>query len=137
MGYEGAPFLVDFAPRAKRLPADMIVVLCPKPGTACQESHVMLARVRPCGTFELLTSGAWARALGYPPEELSGKWLRELIVLEKSTTAAVVAELLDTSAATPLEVTLRCKDELRKSFRLHRRFDPHGEAIFIVADELS
>ena len=32
----------------------------------------MLARVRPSGIFELLSAAAWARALGYAPDELSG-----------------------------------------------------------------
>jgi hypothetical protein len=49
----------------------------------------------------------------------------------------IVAALLDTSAAEPLEVTLRCKDEGRKRLRLHRRFDPHDDAVFLVAEELS
>ena len=127
MGYEGAPL------RA----ADLIVALCAKPGTAAAQSEVLLARLRPEGIFELLTAGAWARTLGYRPEELSGRSLCELMPLEKSATAAIVTALLDTSAAHPLDVTLRCKDERRKYFRFHRRFDPHGESIFLVADELS
>lgn len=134
MGYEGAPFIA--APRATRVPADMIVALCLKPGTACEQSDVMLARLRPSGIFELLSSAAWARTLGYAPEELGGKSLHELMP-EESSTADVVAALLDTSAVEPLDVTLRCKDERHKYFRFHRRFDPHGESIFVVADELS
>jgi len=127
MGYEGAPLPV----------ADLMVVLCAKPGRTAAESDVMLAQLHPDGRFELLTEGAWARRLGYPPEELSGRSLRELMPLEKSATGAVVTALLDTSATEPLDVTLRCKDERRKYFRFHRRFDPHGESIFVVADELS
>lgn len=137
VGDKEARSRIDAVPRAKRLLADMRVVLCRKPGPACEQSEVMLARLRPSGIFELLTSGAWGRALGYPPEELSGKSLRWLMALEKSATATVVAALLDTSVSEPLDVTLRCKDERRKYFRFHRRFDPHGESIFLVADELS
>jgi len=96
----------------------------------------MLARVRPSGVFELLTAAAWARALGYPPEELSGKSLRELVQLETPAAGELIAALLDEKDAQPLDVTLRCKDERRKCFRFHRRFDPYEEAIFVVADEL-
>ena len=53
----------------------------------------MLARVRPSGLFELLSADAWARALGYRPEELSGKPLRKL-VHEKPATCELVAALL-------------------------------------------
>lgn len=35
-----------------------------------------------------------------------------------------------------LEVTLRCKDKQRKYFRFHRRFDPYGDAIYVIADEV-
>lgn len=94
----------------------------------------MLARVRPSGIFELLTA-AWAHALGYRPEELSGKSLRELMH-EKPAAGEVVAALLDEQDVQPLDVTLRCKDERRKCFRFHRRFDPYEKVMFVVADEL-
>jgi PAS domain-containing protein len=96
----------------------------------------MLARVRPSGIFELLTAAAWARALGYPPDELSGKSLRDLMQLEKPAAGEVFAALLDEEDVQPLDVTLRCKDERCKCFRLHRRFDPYEEAMFVLADEL-
>lgn len=121
-----------------RLLADLVLVLCANPGKACTESDVMMARVRPGGTFELLSAAAWARALGYPPEELSGKSLGELMQLEVPAAAGqLVAALLDNKNARSLEVTLRCKDQGRKYFRFHRRFDPYQDAIYIVADELS
>jgi hypothetical protein len=47
------------------------------------------------GTFELLSPAAWSRTLGYPPEELSGKYLRELLPLEMRAAGEVVADLLD------------------------------------------
>ena len=128
--------MIDTIPGTKRMLADLLVVLCLNPGRTCAESDVMMARLRPGGIFELLTSAAWARALGYPPAELSGKSLRELIALETPAAAAVVSALLDTTGAEPLDVTLRCKDERRKYFRFHRRFDPYGQSVFVVADEL-
>jgi PAS domain-containing protein len=97
----------------------------------------MLARVFPSGTFELLTGAAWARALGYPPDELSGKPLRELMRLEQPAAGEFVAALLDEAGAQPLEVTLLCKDERRKCFRLYRRYDAYEKAVFIVAEEVS
>jgi hypothetical protein len=117
-----------------RLLADLILVLCVSPGKACTDSGVMMARVRPSGLFELLSVDAWARALGYAPDELSGKPLRELI--EKPAAGRVVSVLLDQDDAQPLDITLRCKDERRKRFRFHRRFDPYQDAVYVVADEL-
>jgi hypothetical protein len=117
-----------------RLLADLILVLCVSPGKACTDSGVMMARVRPSGLFELLSVDAWARALGYAPDELSGKPLRELI--EKPTAGRAVNALLDREDAQPLDITLRCKDERRKRFRFHRRFDPYQDAVYVVADEL-
>lgn len=115
---------------------DLVLVLCASPGKTCTESEVMMACVRPSGIFELLSAAAWARTLGYAPEELSGKSLRELMQLERPAAHQVVAALLDKKDAQPLDVTLRCKDERRKSFRFHRRFDAYQDAMYVVADEL-
>lgn len=120
-----------------RLTADLILVLSVRPGKMCRQSNVMLARVCRSGTFELLTAAAWADALGYLPDELSGKSLRQLLQLEKGAAGKFVAALLDEEDIRPLEVTLRCKDERRKCFRLYRQFDPYGQAVFVVADEIS
>ncbi len=96
----------------------------------------MLARVRPTGTFELLSAAAWARVLGYPPEELNGTSLRDLMQLEKPFAEEIVAALLDESdVQAPLEVTLRCKNERRKRVRLYRRFDDYEKAVFVLAEE--
>jgi hypothetical protein len=116
--------------------ADLVVVVCIRPAQSCAQSGVMLARVRPIGVFELLSAAAWARMLGYPPEELNGTSLRGLMRLEKPAAKDMVAALLDESDVQPLEVSLRCKNERRKRFRLHRRFDTYEEAVFVVADEL-
>lgn len=116
--------------------ADLVVVVCIKPAKSCAQSRVMLARVRPTGIFELLTAEAWARALGYPPDQLNGRSLRGLMRLEKPAAQDVVAALLGESEAEPLEVTLQCKNERRKRYRLYRGFDAYEEAMFVVADEL-
>ena len=122
-------------PAPPLLLADLMLVLSVNPGVSCTQSEVMLARLRPGGIFELLTSNAWAHALGYPPEELSGKTLRELISLEQRADELVPA-LLDANADEPLDVTLRCKDAQRKCFRFHRRFDAYAETLFLVAVEV-
>ena len=88
-----------------------MLVLCLRPGIVCEESEVMMARLRPGGIFELLTSAAWASALGYLPVELSGKSLREMMPLDQRAAGKVLAALLDTSAVEPLVVTLSCKDD--------------------------
>jgi hypothetical protein len=115
---------------------DLMLVLCANPGKTFGESRVMLARVRPSGVFELLTAAAWAAALGYAPDELSGKSLGDLMQLAKPGARGMVAALFDDVDERPLDVSLRCKDERRKSFRLHRRFDAYEQALFVVADEL-
>lgn len=120
-----------------RLLADLVLVLSASPGKTCEQSDLMMARVRPNGIFELLSAAAWARTLGYAPGELSGKSLRELMRLEKPAAGQLVAALLNNkNPDQPLEITLRCKDERRKPFRLHRRFDPYQDTIYVVADEL-
>lgn len=131
-----APAAGSYRSSMMRLLADLMLVLCVNPGKACEESDVMMARVRPSGLFELLSAAAWARALGYAPDELSGKSLCELMPLEKPAAGCVVAALLDDEDAQPLEVTLRCKDERSKRFRFHRRFDSYQNTIYLVADEL-
>jgi PAS domain S-box-containing protein len=121
-----------------RLLRDLILVPCASPGKTCEASELMMARVRPNGTFELLSAAAWARTLGYALDELRGKSLCELMALDKRAADEVVAALLDENdVQSVLQVTLRCKDERRKSFRFHRRFDPYGDAIYVVADEVS
>lgn len=115
---------------------DLIVVPSASPGKTCEASELMMARVQPTGIFELLSPAAWARTLGYALDELRGKSFCELMPLEKRAADEVVAALLDEKAVHALQVTLRCKDEHRKFFRFHRRFDPHGDAIYVVADEV-
>ncbi len=96
-----------------------------------------MARARPSGIFELLSAAAWARALGYALEELSGKSLCDLMPLDKLAAGEVVAALLDRKDVQSLDVTLRCKDQRRKLFRFHRRYDPYGDTIYVVVVEVS
>ena len=116
---------------------DLTLVPSASPGKTCKASDLMMARARPSGIFELLSAAAWARALGYAPDELNGKSLCGLMPLETRVAGDLVAALLDRKGVESLEVTLRCKDERRKSFRFHRRFDPYGDTMYVVADEVS
>ncbi len=116
---------------------DLILVPSASPGKTFRASDLMVARARPSGIFELLSAAAWACALGYALEELSGKSLCDLMPLDKRAAGEVVAALLDRKDVQSREVTLRCKDGRRKFFRFHRRFDPHGDALYFVADEVS
>ena len=118
------------------LPIDLMMVVCASPGNTCARSGLMLARIRPGGAFELLSAAAWARVLGYSLQELSGKWLHELMPPDRPAASEVTAALLGEQESPPMEVTLRCKDERRKSFRLHRRLDPYDNAVFVLADEV-
>ena len=120
-----------------RLLRDLILIPCASPGTACETTEVMMARVRPTGIFELLSAAAWAKALGYALNELSGKSLSELMPLETPAAGEIVAALVDKKDVRSLRVTLRCKDQRRKCFRFHRRFDPYSDAMYVVADEVS
>lgn len=115
---------------------DLLLVASVNPGTSCAQSALLMARLPAGGTFELLSSAAWAQALGYRGEELSGKYLWELMALEARAAGEIVADLLDTNAHAPLDVPLRCKDHRRKCFRFYRRFDDRAQAIFLVVDEI-
>jgi PAS domain-containing protein len=114
-----------------------LFALCKSPGKACERSGLMLARVLPGGVLELLSPAAWARVLGFSTQELSGKWLHDLMPLDQPAASEVTAALLGEQDSPPMEVTLRCKDERRKSFRLHRRRDTYDRAVFVLADEVA
>lgn len=120
-----------------RLLCDLILVPCASPGKTCEASELMMARALPSGIFELLSAAAWARTLGYEPDELRGKSLCDLMPLDRLAAGELVAAILDMEQVRSLDVTLRCKDQRRKLFRFHRRFDPYGDAIYVVADEVS
>lgn len=126
----------DETTTASHSPADLVLVRSLGLGKSCEQMPVLLARVRRSGFFEILTTGAWARALGYRPEELLTMSLRELMQVSVAAARGVVAALLDGGNDKPLEVALRCKDGQSKSFRFHRRYDPYEQAMFILADEL-
>src|SRR5688572_16977211 len=115
---------------------DLMLALCASPGRTCEQSGLMLARILPGGVLELLSTAAWTRVLGYPAHELSGKWLHDLMPSAATEGGELAAAFLGETDTRPLDVTLRCKDERRKCFRLHKRFDDYDKAIFVLADEV-
>ena len=124
-------------PRSTQSVDDLVLAKRARPGKREEApSRVLLARIDRSSEFQLLNAGAWATALGYGGDELIGKSLRELMPLERPAAAGLISALLDEIDDAPLDVTLRCKDDRRKCFRLHRRFDAYGEAIYVVAEEL-
>lgn len=120
-----------------RLLRDLVMVPCASPGKTFAASELMMARLRPSGRFELLSAAAWARSLGYALDELSGKSFCELMPLDQPAAGKLVDALLDRKDVRSLDVTLRCKDQRRKFFRFHRRFDPYGDTMYVVADEVA
>jgi hypothetical protein len=117
---------------------DLILAPSASPGKTCGASDLMMARARANGIFELLSASAWTSALGYGLEELSGKSLCDLMPVDKRVAGDLVAALLDlNNEVQSVEIILRCKDERRKSFRFHRQFDPYGDTMYFVADDLS
>jgi PAS domain-containing protein len=103
------------------------------PGGIYENSSVLLARAHSSGTLELLTS-AWEKLLGYVGQELAGKKLSHF--LRTNSPVATVAAILDEHTPDPLELTVSCRAGRMKNLRLYRRFDPQGDIVYIVAEEM-
>jgi hypothetical protein len=116
-------------------PLDFRLLVQVNPLDAYEWSKVLLARADAAGTLELLTI-AWERVLGYGRREFGGKTLCQLLMWSNRAAAAeVVSAILDERSFGPVDLTLRCRDDAAKSFRLHRRIDAHAHRVFILAQE--
>jgi hypothetical protein len=115
-------------------PLDFRLLVHVNPVDAYEWSKVLLARADAGGTLELLTI-AWERVLGYGRREFSGKTLCQLMWSNRAAAAHVVRAILDERCNDPVDLTLRCRDDAAKSFRLHRRIDAHAHRVFILAQE--
>ena len=115
-------------------PLDFRLLVHVNPVDAYEWSKVLLARADAGGTLELLTI-AWERVLGYGRREFSGKTLCQLMWSNRAAAADVVRAILDERCIDPVDLTLRCRDDAAKRFRLHRRIDAHAHRVFIVAQE--
>jgi hypothetical protein len=120
--------------RRKKPLTDLDLALPLSQGDTYEWSKIMLARANFDGTLELLTA-AWGRALGYGREELKRKTLGDLMCCGAPATTATVAHILDEHDANSVKVTLHCRDGRGKNFDLHRRHDPHGHKVYLMAEE--
>lgn len=116
-----------------RHPDDFQLAVLSAPGHIYERSNALLAKAHFNGTLELLTA-AWERLLGYGRQEFAGKTLCQLMEPRKPVTAAVAA-ILDELNPGPVDLKVRCRDGQGKCLRLHRRFDPHERAVYILAEE--
>jgi PAS domain S-box-containing protein len=81
---------------------------------------------------------AWEQILGYSPQELLDRPLRELIQHHGHAAAvALVDRLLAEDSFDPMEFGLRCQDGTCKWFIWHRRFDSEHQAIFIAGFDIT
>jgi hypothetical protein len=122
----------SWKPNSSPYPDDLQLCVLVSPGDTYEWSKVLLARAHFDGTLQLLTA-AWGRLLGYGRQEFTGKTLHHL--MQSGTPAALVSAILDHEHMEPVELTLRCRDGKPKRLRLHRRFDPYEQSMFIVAEE--
>ncbi len=119
---------------ATRYPIDLRLMFHADLTDSYEMSKVLLARAAFDGTLRLLTSG-WERTLGYTREELRKKPLSQLLWGNRELLAAAIAAIFDELSMQPVELRLRCRDGGGKRLRLHRRYDEHEQAMYIVAEE--
>ena len=82
-------------------------------------------------------NSAWAKILGYSPQELLDRPLCELMRHEHPVAASLMNRLLVQDDFEPMEFGLRCKDGSGKWFSWHRRFDPERQAAFIAGHDIT
>jgi hypothetical protein len=115
-------------------PTDFRLVFHHSLSDSYELSQVLLATADFDGTLQLLTSG-WERALGYGREELATKTLGALMGSDARGVAAAAAAILDRLSMRAVGLSVRCRNGLRKSFRLHRHYDQHERVMYLVAEE--
>ena len=121
---------------ASSAPTDFRLVFHPSLSDSYELSKVLLATADFDGTLQLLTSG-WERALGYRRDELVTKTLGALMGSDGRSVAAAAAAILDRLSMRAVGLSVRCRNGLRKSFRLHRHYDQHERMMYLVAEETS
>lgn len=119
---------------AARYPIDLRLIFHANLTDSYEMSKVLLARAGFDGTLHFLTSG-WERTLGYTREELREKPLSQLMWGNRELVAAAIAAIFDELSMQPVELRLRCRDGGGKRLKLHRRYDGHEQAVYIVAEE--
>jgi PAS domain S-box-containing protein len=108
-----------------------------KEGLPSEASSVLFGLAGLDGKLKFL-SPAWEKALGYPPQDLLERPLRELKrQSEHAEAAALVDRLLAEDGFDPMEFGLRCRDGTSKWFLWHRRLDQERQAIFIAGYDIT
>jgi hypothetical protein len=115
-------------------PSDFRLVFHDSLSHSYELSKVLLATADFDGTLQLLTSG-WERALGYGRAEIEAKTLGALIGRDERSVAGAAAAILDVFSVRAVRLSLRCSNGLRKTFRLHRRYDQHERMMYLLAEE--
>jgi PAS domain S-box-containing protein len=82
-------------------------------------------------------NSAWAKILGYSPQELLDRPLCELMRDGSPVAASLMGRLLVQDDFEPLEFGLQCKDGSCKWFLWHRRFDPELKVTFIAGHDIT
>ncbi len=100
-------------------------------------SSTLLGLAGTDGKLKFLNS-AWEKALGYPPQDLLERPLRELKrQSEHAEAAALVDRLLAEDGFDPFELALRRRDGTCRWFLWHRRLDQERQAIFIAGYDIT
>jgi PAS domain S-box-containing protein len=99
------------------------------------DSHVLLAAVGDDGQIKFLNR-AWETMMGFAPEELRSRPLREILPLERDAADAVVAILLDRACYAPVEASVRSRSGVIKRILWHKRFEPNDSAMYLAGEEV-
>ncbi len=99
------------------------------------ESHVLLAAVADDGRIKFLNR-AWEIVMGFAPDELRSRPLREILPLEREAADAVVGVLLDRACHAPVETSVRSKCGVMKRILWHKRFEPNDSAMYLAGEEV-
>jgi hypothetical protein len=99
------------------------------------DTHVLLASVGAHGEVKFLNR-AWETVMGFVPEEMRSRPLREILPLEREAADAVVGVLLDRACHAPVETSVRSRCGVVKRILWHKRFEPNDSAMYLAGEEV-
>jgi PAS domain S-box-containing protein len=99
------------------------------------DAHVLLATVGADGRIKFLNR-AWETVMGFVPDELRSRSLREILPLEREAADAVVSVLLDRACYAPVETSIRSRSGVIKRILWHKRFEPNDAAMYLAGEEI-
>jgi PAS domain S-box-containing protein len=79
----------------------------------------------------------WENILGYPPQELLNRPLRELLQDAGHADATELVERLLTGSYDAIEFAMRCRDGTCRWFLWQRRFDSEHEVVYIAGHDIT